>query len=103
MPLVDSEATFYGFCEPPSSHVSLEFLKSIDTEIVLATDYDQLLAERDALLATTAKLRDDAERYRRIRYCRKFVGMLETATMHCETDAEYDEAVDALPTPSVTP
>lgn len=41
----------------------------------------------------------DAARYRKIRYARKFVGMLETVTMHVDTDAEYDEAVDRMPEP----
>lgn len=81
-----------------------ELSRLLDEQTTLAlTNHTNSKAQLDALTEANASLLADAERYRRIRYCRKFVGMLETATMHCETDAEYDEAVDGMPAPKVAP
>lgn len=50
-----------------------------------------------ARIRTEEILARDAERYRKIRAARGFVGMLEFVTAHADTDADYDAAVDTLP------
>jgi hypothetical protein len=57
----------------------------------------QTMGDASELRAAINSLRADAARYQKIRAARNFVGMLEFATAHADTDADYDAAVDRLP------
>lgn len=60
-------------------------------------DVGNLLGHILALEERCSALAGDAKRYSRIRAARNMVGMLEFATAHADTDAEYDAAIDRLP------